>query len=256
MKYIEIKNWRTFQHYSDRRPPWIKLYVHLLDDLEHMALSDAEIVALMRVWLMAARFGHPLPNNPKLLLERGGVKPPVLARLIAKGWLRLVDGASADSNTDASSGDSTDDSTDDSALTRASARSREGEGEREVEGEQELSSSSPGAAPLWTTHLSGEAAAAAGAYRASHPHPEAFDRHLEKLAAPITGNGFGWAIVGQALAEMSANGALWHQGRCARYCAELKQGPVPKAPRASRNGRHREANLRVLGEFGREAAHG
>jgi hypothetical protein len=31
---IRIKNWAQFQHFKDRKPPWVKLYRDLLDDME------------------------------------------------------------------------------------------------------------------------------------------------------------------------------------------------------------------------------
>lgn len=90
MRFLAVKNWRTFQHYADRRPPWIKLYVSLLDDLEFFRLSDSEQIAIVKVWMLAARVGHPLPNDPRVIQNRAGVKPRTLQRLIDGGWLELV----------------------------------------------------------------------------------------------------------------------------------------------------------------------
>lgn len=52
---IRIKGWSRFQHFKDRRPPWIKLYRDLLDDPEFFRL-DAECVrTLILLWLIASQ---------------------------------------------------------------------------------------------------------------------------------------------------------------------------------------------------------
>lgn len=49
-----VKNWSKFQHYKDRKPPWIKLYRDLLDDPEFHALSGDAAKALILMWLIAS----------------------------------------------------------------------------------------------------------------------------------------------------------------------------------------------------------
>ena len=51
---IKILNWQDFQHYKNRRPPWIKLYRALLDKKEWRALSDFSARLLVELWLLAA----------------------------------------------------------------------------------------------------------------------------------------------------------------------------------------------------------
>jgi len=51
---IKIKNWENFQHYKNRKPPWIKLYRELLDNMEWRALSDFPARLLVELWLLAA----------------------------------------------------------------------------------------------------------------------------------------------------------------------------------------------------------
>lgn len=54
MKYLKVKNWEQFQHFKDRRPPWIKLYKDLLDDyLFHSLPVESRALAPM-LWLMAS----------------------------------------------------------------------------------------------------------------------------------------------------------------------------------------------------------
>jgi len=53
---IEIKNWKKFQHYSHRNPPWVKLHKTLLDDYIFNCLTDASKVLAMRLWLIASEY--------------------------------------------------------------------------------------------------------------------------------------------------------------------------------------------------------
>lgn len=48
------KNWPKFQHYADRRPPWIKLHHKLLDDKLYLSLPIASIALAPLLWLLAS----------------------------------------------------------------------------------------------------------------------------------------------------------------------------------------------------------
>lgn len=48
------KNWKRFQHYTDRRPPWIKLHHALLDDVEYVCLPSASRGLAPLLWLLAS----------------------------------------------------------------------------------------------------------------------------------------------------------------------------------------------------------
>ena len=50
------KNWATFQHYKDRKPPWIKLHRGLLDDYEFLRLPLASQALAPRIWLLASEY--------------------------------------------------------------------------------------------------------------------------------------------------------------------------------------------------------
>ena len=54
---IRIKNWRKFQHYKRRNPPWIRLYHDLLRDPEWFELSDGASRLLVNLWLIASEDG-------------------------------------------------------------------------------------------------------------------------------------------------------------------------------------------------------
>src|SRR6185503_10986047 len=51
---IRPKNWEKFQHYKDRRPPWIRLYHSLLDDRAFWALKGDDSKFLVAIWLIAS----------------------------------------------------------------------------------------------------------------------------------------------------------------------------------------------------------
>jgi hypothetical protein len=59
MTTLRVKNWEHFQHYKDRKPPWIKLYRDLLDNQEWRALSDLAARLLVELWLLASESDAP-----------------------------------------------------------------------------------------------------------------------------------------------------------------------------------------------------
>lgn len=51
---MRIKNWEKFQHFKDRRPPWVKLYWDLLDDQQWHKLDESAAKLLVMLWLLAS----------------------------------------------------------------------------------------------------------------------------------------------------------------------------------------------------------
>lgn len=52
---IRIRNWREFQNYKDRHPPWIKLHqARLLDKPEWRRLHGSAAKLLVDLWMLAA----------------------------------------------------------------------------------------------------------------------------------------------------------------------------------------------------------
>jgi hypothetical protein len=58
----KIRNWKKFQHFKDRRPPWIKLYRELLDDPNWHDLNPEASKALIMLWLLASELDGYLPD--------------------------------------------------------------------------------------------------------------------------------------------------------------------------------------------------
>lgn len=54
MPRITPKNWREFQHYKDRNPPWIRLHRKLLDDKDFHRLPVESRALAPMLWLLAA----------------------------------------------------------------------------------------------------------------------------------------------------------------------------------------------------------
>jgi hypothetical protein len=49
-----IKGWVKFQHFKDRRPPWIKLYRDILEDPDWHELDGDTAKILVALWLLAS----------------------------------------------------------------------------------------------------------------------------------------------------------------------------------------------------------
>jgi len=72
-RYLRVKNWADFQHYANRRPPWIKLYNDLMDDDDRFeALDELHQWQLVRIWLMASK-------SSRFTLDEAGKEVPVIA---------------------------------------------------------------------------------------------------------------------------------------------------------------------------------
>ena len=63
---MRIKNWLKFQHFKDRRPPWVKLYRDILDDIEWHELDPQAAKVLVMLWLIASEDDGNLPDIKKL----------------------------------------------------------------------------------------------------------------------------------------------------------------------------------------------
>lgn len=54
---MKIPNWEKFQHYKERKPPWIKLHRGLLDNEEFACLPVASRALAPLLWILAADSG-------------------------------------------------------------------------------------------------------------------------------------------------------------------------------------------------------
>lgn len=136
-RFLEVKDFRKFQHYRDRHPPWIKLYGTLLTNPEFLQMPEAAQAQLVKLWLLASQLGHPLPNNAKLLA--GKIAAPgrfYLAELIDAGFIIPCEQDASESASNLASNGASTALEKSYSLARADARSRES-GERRAESSEE-----------------------------------------------------------------------------------------------------------------------
>jgi hypothetical protein len=88
----KIKNWSRFQHFKDRRPPWVKLYRDLLDDLDWFELDPLASKTLINLWLIASEYEGCLPSL-EILAFRLRLKKQELTKILSSlsHWLEQVD---------------------------------------------------------------------------------------------------------------------------------------------------------------------
>lgn len=73
MAYLSIRNWKRYQHYKERRPPWIKFYVDILDDEELLELPAWTQLLWDRLLLLAAKKDNAIPKNSEWICSRTGI---------------------------------------------------------------------------------------------------------------------------------------------------------------------------------------
>lgn len=87
MKFLTIKNWKDFQHYKKRNPPWIKLHRAILDDYMFCSLPDAAKGHLVLVWAYASQNNGVIPHDAPFLERKLSVTDLNLDLLIEHGFL-------------------------------------------------------------------------------------------------------------------------------------------------------------------------
>lgn len=91
VKFFRIRDFKKYQHYKDRNPPWVKLHGELLDDYEFQQLPvSARYLYLHLTWL-ASKTDNKIPNDGAWVAGRLGLEAsPVgadLDYLYRGGWL-------------------------------------------------------------------------------------------------------------------------------------------------------------------------
>ena len=88
MEYFSVKNWRKFQHYTDRNPPWIKLHFEMLSSSDWVMLDDRSRVLAVACMLVASRNEGRVPVDPAYLKRVAYLnKTPDFKPLIRCGFL-------------------------------------------------------------------------------------------------------------------------------------------------------------------------
>ena len=87
-----IRNFTKFQHFKDRKPPWVKLYRELLDDLEWHELDAKSSKVLVMLWLIASESEGLLPDEKKLAFRlRMSPRDVISSCNSLSHWLEQVD---------------------------------------------------------------------------------------------------------------------------------------------------------------------
>jgi hypothetical protein len=88
--YIEIKNFKRFQHYKERNPLWIKLYYETLDDYEFACLPDASKWLLVGLWMLASRTENKIPHDVTWIAKKLALTERVkLDPLLSAGFITI-----------------------------------------------------------------------------------------------------------------------------------------------------------------------
>ena len=73
-----VRDWAVFQHYHNRRPPWIKLPRTTIEDAEWHELSPVSAKALVSIWLIASEtVDGTLPDAKQLAFKLRMTVPQV-----------------------------------------------------------------------------------------------------------------------------------------------------------------------------------
>lgn len=96
---LRVKDWARFQHYKHRKPPWIRLYRKLLDDLAWHRLPLASRALAPMLWLLASETQEgKIEGDSDTLAFRLRIASidfdEALKPLLSGGWLIESDPAS------------------------------------------------------------------------------------------------------------------------------------------------------------------
>lgn len=84
------KNWKSFQHYKDRAPLWIKLHRGLLDNIDYHLLTPLAGKCLPLIWLIASEKDGSLPGADELAFRlriSASEAGDILEQLTCRGFL-------------------------------------------------------------------------------------------------------------------------------------------------------------------------
>lgn len=96
MRTFAVKNFERFQHYKDRKPPWVKLYRDIWSDRQFFRLAPGSKLLLFGMFTLASLTGNRIPEDAEwiasqlcLPLKAIDVEP-----LVDAGFLVVVQDAS------------------------------------------------------------------------------------------------------------------------------------------------------------------
>ena len=88
MNHFSIKNLEQYQHYTDRKPIWIKLYCSIISDPGFVSLSEQGKLAYLLLLPLASQQNNKLPEDLTLITKLLHLDKPVdLYELRNKGFI-------------------------------------------------------------------------------------------------------------------------------------------------------------------------
>jgi hypothetical protein len=108
-EWMAIRNWRRFQNYSDRNPPWVKWHTAQLEDDELRSMKPMTRLFWSQLVLVSSRKENVIPNDSAWLAQETAMSRQAVTSSVKEleqaGFLRFF--ASKEACRDASDGAST-----------------------------------------------------------------------------------------------------------------------------------------------------
>lgn len=99
MNHYRIPDWRKYQHYRDRSPPWVKLHKSLLSSRAWVILDDASRALAIACMMLAGDTDNRIPDDPEYVRRAGCLNQlPEFGPLVESGFLELIDPTVADAS--------------------------------------------------------------------------------------------------------------------------------------------------------------
>jgi len=197
---ISIRNWDRFQHYQNRRPPWIKIHRELLDNRQWSECSPDASKLLVEMWLIASEDEHGVINKDivdlafRLRRDRAEMET-ALQELVAQRFITLDGGSDSEVLADSLQG---------------AVPERETEGEKETETKQRKAPAySAEFEVVWSLHRRGPKAKAFASYKKAVGNGTTHELVLAGLKAYVA-NELDEQFKGAHLFRW-IDGAMWEQ---------------------------------------------
>ena len=91
--WVIVQNWDEFQHYKDRDPPWIRVYLDLHRRDEYLRLTAVERGLLLDIWLTFAETNGQMRVSTQARLKHDPhathARPEHFIRLCDAGFIAL-----------------------------------------------------------------------------------------------------------------------------------------------------------------------
>lgn len=68
--FLTVPDLERWQHYKDRRPPWMKLHLEIFDNYDFTNLPDEAKYHLLGIWLLATQIDNKIPNDASWIARK------------------------------------------------------------------------------------------------------------------------------------------------------------------------------------------